>query len=157
MVVPEEGEVVEDLLCPVEVGQRLGRELGELGLDLLAAGEVVAAVEVTEFVQIAQAAQAFVERGALARHLLRLGAVAGREAVEDLLAQERFGLEVGEELDKLLFDEGGAGGGLVAALARSVAKRRSSEPPASAQCPELGGVAFLGSGGGCVPLRRPDL
>ena len=34
----------------------LGCEFGEPGLDLLTAGEVVAAVEVAEFVQVAQAA-----------------------------------------------------------------------------------------------------
>ncbi|MGH2998870.1 MAG: hypothetical protein ACRDNM_06175 [Gaiellaceae bacterium] len=37
--------------------------------------------------------------------------------MEDLFAQERFGLEVGDEFDELFFDECGAGGGLVAALA----------------------------------------
>ncbi|HTS73418.1 MAG TPA: hypothetical protein VMG74_06890 [Gaiellaceae bacterium] len=131
LVAPEEGEVVEDLLGLVEVGKRLGCELGELSLDLLAAGEVVAAVEVAEFVQVAQAAQSFFERGALARHLLRFGAVAGGEAVEDLLAQERFGLEVGHELDELFFDQSSAGGGLVTALARSA----TSAEVASLQLP----------------------
>jgi len=121
LVAPEEGEVVEDLLGLVEVGERLGCEFCELGLDLLPAGEVVAAVDVAEFVQVAQTAQAFFERGPLARHLLLLGAVAGGEPVENLLAQERFGLEVGDELDELFFDEGGAGGGLVAALACAAA------------------------------------
>lgn len=105
----------KDLLGLVEVGKRLGCELGELGLDLLTAGEVVAAVEVAEFVQVAQAAQPFLERGPLARDLLRFGAVAGCEAVEDLFAQDRFRLEVGDELDELFLDEGGAGGGLIAA------------------------------------------
>ncbi|MGH2998871.1 MAG: hypothetical protein ACRDNM_06180 [Gaiellaceae bacterium] len=56
LVAPEEGEVVEDLLGLVEVGERLGCEFGELGLDLLAVGEVVGAVEVAEFVQVAEAA-----------------------------------------------------------------------------------------------------
>ncbi|HEX5246987.1 MAG TPA: hypothetical protein VFW41_07635 [Gaiellaceae bacterium] len=53
VVAPEEGEVVEDLFGFVEVGERFGCEFGEVGLDLLAAGEVFAAVEVAEFVQVA--------------------------------------------------------------------------------------------------------
>ncbi|HEY3945642.1 MAG TPA: hypothetical protein VGL78_10475 [Solirubrobacteraceae bacterium] len=121
LVAPEEGEVVEDLLGLVEVGERLGCEFGELGLDLLAACEVFAAVEVAEFVQVAQAAQAFLESSPLPHHLLRLGAVACGKAMKNLLAQEGLGLEVGDELDELFFDEGGAGGGLVAALAGAAA------------------------------------
>jgi hypothetical protein len=54
LVAPEEGEVVEDLLGLVKVGKRLGSEVGELGLNLLATGEVFAAVDVAEFVQVAK-------------------------------------------------------------------------------------------------------
>ncbi|MGH2932968.1 MAG: hypothetical protein ACRDL2_00430, partial [Gaiellaceae bacterium] len=96
LVAPEEGKVVEDLLGLFEVGKWLGSEFCEVRLDLSAAGEVLGAVEVAELVQVAQAAQSFLERGPFPRHLLRFGAVASGEAVEDLLAQEAFGLEVGD-------------------------------------------------------------
>jgi hypothetical protein len=45
------GEVVEDLLGLVEVGKRLGCELGDLRMDFGTTGEEVAAAEVADFVQ----------------------------------------------------------------------------------------------------------
>ncbi len=58
---PEDREVVEYLARLVEIGDRLGRECGQLGVDGLAAGHILGSGEVTEFVEVTGAAQALFE------------------------------------------------------------------------------------------------
>ncbi|HTR88627.1 MAG TPA: hypothetical protein VMG62_00785 [Solirubrobacteraceae bacterium] len=56
LVLPEEGEVGEHLAGVVEVGEGVGREVGELGVDGVAAGDVLGAGEVAELVEVAHSA-----------------------------------------------------------------------------------------------------
>lgn len=53
---PERREVFEDAAREVEVGDRLGRERVQLGVDRVAARDVLAALEVAEFVEVAHPA-----------------------------------------------------------------------------------------------------
>jgi hypothetical protein len=113
---PEEREVVQDASGRVDVGRGSWREAVELGVDRVAAGEVVVAVEVAELVEVAKAPAALVECGAPPGHLGRVGGGGLGEPSQDLVADRLAGAEVGDELDDLLFDAVGGREGLVAGV-----------------------------------------
>ncbi|MGH2853374.1 MAG: hypothetical protein ACRDLF_04180 [Solirubrobacteraceae bacterium] len=65
-------EVFEDLLGVVEIGDRLGCERSQLGVDGVAAGDVLGALQVAEFVEVAHAPQALFQGVAACRGLAGL-------------------------------------------------------------------------------------
>jgi hypothetical protein len=135
-LVPEDREVVEPLLGLGEVWEWLRGEFGKFVLDRLAAGEVVAPVEVAELVQVTEPAQALFECGPPADCCGRLAGGGSREPVQDLFLERRFGFEVGDELDQLRFDDFGPDQRLVAALAGAAAGAQVARLQSAAdRCP----------------------
>ncbi len=83
---PEDREVVEHALGLAEVGQRLGGEPGQLGLDRLAAGEGVGAGELDELTEVSDAAQGLLERCPASRPFGAVVEAGAGEPAQDLLA-----------------------------------------------------------------------
>ncbi|HEY5193856.1 MAG TPA: hypothetical protein VIJ39_08305 [Solirubrobacteraceae bacterium] len=100
---PEHGEVLEHLGGLVEVRGWLRRERVKLGVDRVAAGDVLGAVEVAQLVQVVAAGEALFKRGATRGGVSALRCVGG-QAGEDLLADRVVGGEACEERGELLLD-----------------------------------------------------
>jgi hypothetical protein len=81
---PEDREVFEHFARLVEAGERLGCEGGQLGVDRVAADDVLGAGEVAELVAVARAVEALLQGVAALDGVARLRRVGG-EAVQDLL------------------------------------------------------------------------
>jgi hypothetical protein len=89
---PEDREVFEHLAGLVEAGERLGCEGDQLGVDRVAAGDVLGAGEVAELAEVTRAVEALLQGVAARDGVARFGC-AGREAVQDLLADRGVGRE----------------------------------------------------------------
>jgi hypothetical protein len=120
---PEDAEVVEHLAGLLEVGDWVRCEVGQLGVDRVAARKVGGPVEVAQLVEVAHAPQAFLERDALLGDVGGFRAAGVGEAAQDLVAQLGAGLEVGDERDELLLDDLDGGNWLVAGAAAAAAGR----------------------------------
>ncbi|HEV7937096.1 MAG TPA: hypothetical protein VGP18_03620 [Solirubrobacteraceae bacterium] len=112
---PEHREVLEHLAGLVEVRGWLGRECVKLGVDGVAACDVLGSVEVAQLVEVAAASEALFERGATCGGVPALGCVGG-QASEDLLADRGVGGEAREERGELLLDLLGGDDRLVAGV-----------------------------------------